>query len=143
MDPIPDGLAATLSTLMAERGTNGLAVCAFDRSGIRFAGGIGTADLRRGEPVRTDTVFRVASISKLATTALVLRLAERGELDLDASINDLLPPRLAIPAADGSAAFVPLRTLLSHTSGLGFGIRGALPGNPAVSFIANRGRVRG
>ncbi|MDQ2688805.1 MAG: beta-lactamase family protein, partial [Chloroflexota bacterium] len=64
MDPVPDDLSARVGALLAERGTNGLSLCAFDRSGIRFAGGIGTADLRRGEPVRAATVFRVASISK-------------------------------------------------------------------------------
>lgn len=65
-----------------------------------------------GRPLGEETLFAVASITKLATALAVLRLVDTGALALDASLATLLPRAAA--ARPG----VTLRTLLSHTSGL-------------------------
>lgn len=59
-----------------------------------------------------ETMFRVASITKMATALTVLRLCAEGALQLDAPATAYLPE--AVPALTG----VTLRHLLSHTSGL-------------------------
>ncbi len=141
MDPLSDHLRHTIETRLRERGVFGLAVCGFDADGIRFAGGVGYADLERAEPVGTRTVFRVASVSKLLTTTLLLTLVGRGEIELDRPVNEYLPRDLHVTDAQGAAATSTLRMLLSHTSGLPFGIRGAALRNPALSYVANGGRV--
>jgi len=127
---------------MGERSVNGVAICGFDRERVRFAAGFGVADVDRAEPVTPDTVFRVASISKLLTTALVLRLVDSGELNLDTPVNDYLPPELQILDRNRRPAAFGLRSLLSHSSGLAAGVRGADPGNRVMSFVANGGRIR-
>ncbi|MSX76322.1 MAG: serine hydrolase, partial [Actinobacteria bacterium] len=76
MQQVPAGLQSAIQTLLRERQIFGLAVCGFDLKGVRFAGGFGYADLDRGERVTEDTIFRVGSISKLLTTAFVLKLAD-------------------------------------------------------------------
>ena len=65
-----------------------------------------------------DTVFSVASISKLVLAVVTLQCAERGEVDLDEDVNARLPPgcRGAHPAHPG--AKVSPRMLLQHRSGL-------------------------
>ena len=65
-----------------------------------------------GQPLTADTLFPVASLTKLATTLAVLRLAAAGALQLD----DLLAKHL--PAAGAAQPGVTLRSLLCHTSGL-------------------------
>lgn len=67
-------------------------------------------------PVSRDTLFRIASISKLIVALGVMRLVEAGRLNLDADIGELLGWRLRHPAHPT----VPLtvRLLLSHRSGL-------------------------
>ncbi|MFD5320270.1 serine hydrolase domain-containing protein [Streptomyces sp. NPDC127098] len=61
-------------------------------------------------PMRRDTVFDLASLSKLYTAVVVVRLAERGLLDLDDPVGRWLPVfRGAEPT---------VRRLLTHTSGL-------------------------
>lgn len=142
MDAIPEPLQAAIQTRLRERRTFGLAVCCFDTDGIRFAGGVGDADLGRGEAVTAHTIFRVASISKLVTTALLLTAVDHGLIDLDAPINRYLPTAHPLRDRDGNAASSTVRTLLSHTSGLGSGARGADVGNPVLSYVANQGRVR-
>ena len=87
MHEVPAVLQSAIQTLLRERQIFGLAVCGFDREGVRFAGGFGYADLDRGERVAEDTIFRVGSISKLLTTAFVLKLADSKQLDLDRDTN--------------------------------------------------------
>lgn len=71
----------------------------------------GRADTVTGAPVTPETVFDLASLTKVvSTTTLVLSLAGSGALDLDAPASYYLP-RVPWEA-------VTIRRLLSHTSGL-------------------------
>ncbi len=67
-------------------------------------------------PVTRDTLFRVASVSKLVVALGVLRLVEAGVLDLDADIGEALGFALRHPAFP--AQRLSLRLLLSHRAGL-------------------------
>ncbi|PWI43256.1 serine hydrolase domain-containing protein [Streptomyces sp. ICBB 8177] len=64
-------------------------------------------------PVRRDTVFDLASLTKLFTAIAVMREAERGTLELDAPVARGLPEFGAHRKQD-----VTVRQLLAHTSGL-------------------------
>lgn len=65
-----------------------------------------------GAPLAEDTLFIVASITKMATALAVLRLVDQGQLALDDALVDHLPAALAAQPE------VTARTLLCHTSGL-------------------------
>jgi CubicO group peptidase (beta-lactamase class C family) len=70
-----------------------------------------------GRMVDTGTLFQVASIGKPVTSAGVLRLVERGALDLDRDVNDYLAS-WRLPENDfARQAAVTLRELLRHTAG--------------------------
>jgi|SRR5579884_449846 len=76
----------------------------------------GTANTRSGVAVRPETLFRIASITKLYTATLVMQLVDQGKVDLDRPLVEQLPEfRLADPA--DTAAVTP-RHLLTHTSGI-------------------------
>ncbi|MFO1340021.1 MAG: serine hydrolase domain-containing protein [Burkholderiaceae bacterium] len=81
--------------------------------GQRF---IDPADERRSLPVTADTLFRMASVSKLFVALGVMRLVEAGRLDLDADAGRWLGHPLRNPHFPG----VPItpRLLLSHRSSL-------------------------
>ncbi|MBM9507899.1 serine hydrolase domain-containing protein [Actinacidiphila acididurans] len=64
-------------------------------------------------PMRPDTVFDLASLTKLFTAAAAVQQVERGTLALDAPVADVVP-ELRAAAAHG----ITLRHLLTHTSGL-------------------------
>lgn len=72
----------------------------------------GRSDIQTDVAMTSKTVLDYFSIGKHVTAAILLRLAERGELDLDATA------RLYLPGADFEGADVSTRQLLSHTSGL-------------------------
>lgn len=93
----------------------GLALATADRRGVRWRNAHGWAVLDQ-RPMRPDTAVRVASVSKLVTVMLALRLAEEGRLDLDRDVSQWLGFRLRHPAFPDAP--VTLRHLLGHRSGL-------------------------
>jgi CubicO group peptidase (beta-lactamase class C family) len=88
--------------------------------GLRYRGrdyvrGFGVTSLDDPQPVDGDTVFRVASNTKPFVGTAVMRLAERGRLDLDRTVRSYLPDfRTADPAA---SARITVRQALNHSAG--------------------------
>lgn len=67
-------------------------------------------------PVTTETIFDLASVSKVvATTSMAMVLYERGLLDLEAPVAGILPEFAVEDARRGE---ITLRMLLAHSSGL-------------------------
>ncbi|MEY9910140.1 CubicO group peptidase (beta-lactamase class C family) [Catenulispora sp. MAP12-49] len=71
----------------------------------------GTADVATGTPLTADTAVPLGSLTKPCTAALVLLLADDGDLDLDDPAAEYLPELRDVPT-------VTIRQLLSHTGGL-------------------------
>lgn len=95
---------------------------------LRYADARGWADRERRIGVTHETRFRLASLTKLLTSVVVLQLCEQQVLSLDGPVTDWLPafrPRLS----DGRVPVITLRHLLSHTSGLSYGFEQPC-GNP-------------
>jgi CubicO group peptidase (beta-lactamase class C family) len=79
----------------------------------------GFADREAHKPVREDTLFRLASMTKAIVSATALALVDRGKLSLHDPVDEWLPyftPRLA----DGRQPRLTIRQLMTHTSGLGY-----------------------
>lgn len=74
-----------------------------------------------GEPVRADTLFQVASLSKWLAAWGVMHLVEEGRVDLDAPVSTYLS-RWQLPDGPFDEHQVTVRRLLSHTAGLGDGL---------------------
>lgn len=90
----------------------GLAVAVARDGEIVHEAAYGLARLDPEVPMRVDTPMEIFSVGKIATAVLALRLAERGDLDLDAPIGAL------VPEVGGDYAPATLRQLLRHSSGL-------------------------
>jgi CubicO group peptidase (beta-lactamase class C family) len=73
-------------------------------------------DPSRDRPIGPDTLFRIASVSKLGVAVAVMRLVEDGKLSLDADVSDTLGWPLRNPAFPERP--ITLRHLLSHRSSL-------------------------
>lgn len=94
----------------------------------------GMADAEAGRPQRNDDIFRIASQSKAITSTAVMMLWEEGKFRLDDPISKFIPefknPRVLdrFRYADTSyttrpaAREITIRHLLTHTSGLGYGV---------------------
>lgn len=97
-----------------DAGLPGVVMAIRDPDGV-WEGSAGFADLGREIPMQTCHRTRIASVTKTFVAATVMRLVDRGQLQLDAPLTDYLPERGGrIPHGDQ----ITLRHLLSHTSGV-------------------------
>ena len=73
----------------------------------------GSSHYAQPKPIEATSQYRVASISKTFTAALILRMVEEGYLELDAPFSNYLP-------IDGLeyGDQITIRQLLSHTGGV-------------------------
>lgn len=90
---------------------------------------VGYADLTAKFPLRTDTIFRIASMTKPVTAAAIMMLADEGKLTLNDPVDRYLPEFATVQVAgnDGlrrSNSRMRIRHLLTHMSG----INGSDPG---------------
>ncbi len=108
-------LDALFAREVADKQLPALSVALVDGRTVVWAKGYGFADPAAKTPATADTVYRVGSVSKLFTALAVMRLVERGELDLDVPVTKYLPD---FRPADPFGKPVTLRHLLSHRSGL-------------------------
>jgi len=83
--------------------------------GGEYVAGFGVTNIDDPAPVDGDTVFRIASTSKTFTGTAVMRLVERGLLDLDRTVHSYLPEFHTADAA--ASAKVTVRQALNHTAG--------------------------
>jgi CubicO group peptidase (beta-lactamase class C family) len=104
------------------------------------------------DPVRPDTVFRIASITKPVVAVAALSLVEEGLLVLDDPVDALLPelaaPRVLADPADPAAGTVPARRPITVrdvlTFRLGTGLDFTVPWpSPTVAALAEAGLPAG
>lgn len=119
----PDRFPAVYRVLQDAIQQHAFPGCAF---GV-FAGGevvladaLGRFTYEDGAPaVRPDTVFDVASMTKVvSTTAVAMLLYQSGALDLDTPLGELLPGFVVGRESTERARKVTIRHLLAHSSGL-------------------------
>lgn len=120
-ETLPVDLDAELDALfggyVATDYSPGLVYGRFTRHGLAHGRGFGTCDAAGATP-DVDTVFPIASITKSFTAASCLVARDRGLLDLDAPVTDLVPELLdALDPGDGDRG-PSTRQLLSMTGGL-------------------------
>ncbi len=101
---------------MADNQVPGAALAVAKDGKLVYARGFGHADQQLGLPVQPGLRFRVASISKPITAAMVLRLIELGLLKMDDPVFEFL--KITLPAdADPRLKKITIKHLLQHTGG--------------------------
>lgn len=76
----------------------------------------GMADIDNNKPVTENTIFMLASISKLFAGTALMTLADNGTIDLDDSINDYLPFSIQVPGF--TETDITFRMLMTHTASI-------------------------
>jgi CubicO group peptidase (beta-lactamase class C family) len=90
----------------------GLCVGVFRAGEIIYSRAVGMADLKRGLPLTTNSVFDIASMSKQFTAFAVVLLQADGRLSLDDDVGKYLPE------IHTGGKKMTIRQLLQHTSGI-------------------------
>jgi CubicO group peptidase (beta-lactamase class C family) len=112
--------AKVLTDAIDERAFPGCAFGVIVGARVRWQGAVGQFTFEEESPaVKPETVFDVASLTKVvATTAATMLLTQRGALDLETPLGDLLPGFVVGRDPAQGARRVNLRHLLAHSSGL-------------------------
>jgi methyl acetate hydrolase len=109
----------------------GVVGAATDRRGIVYLGAFGSSAIDQRRSLGPDSVFRIASMTKLVTAIAVLQLVEQGRVELDAPFRRYCPEFRQPPVlrAFDSATLeydtepagrdITVRELLTHTAGYG------------------------
>jgi len=100
-----------------------------------FLGARGMADREGGVPMTTDTLFRIASMSKPITSVALMTLYDEGRFTLDDPVAKFIPDfaDARVLRGDGSrdttaaTEAITIRHLLTHTSGLTYRFIGLEP----------------
>jgi methyl acetate hydrolase len=110
----------------------GVVAAVTNKDQMLYLKAFGRQDVARGVPMSTNTVFRIASMTKPVTSVGIMMLYEQGKLRLDDPVGDYLP---AYKGREVMATFnekdatyttrpasreMTLRHLLTHTSGLSY-----------------------
>ena len=106
----------------------GVVAIAASGKDVIYQGAFGKRDLGKDDPMTTDSVFWIASMTKAVTTAGAMQLVEQGKLSLDEPIGKLLPDLASPQVLEGFDAKgepklraankpITLRQLMTHTAG--------------------------
>ena len=110
------------------------AVVAIARNGkLIYFKAFGFADAVKGTVMSTDTIFQLASMTKIQAAVGALALTEQGRLPLQSELIDYFPAfdamQVGVPTTDGKYTTEPqkrrirIHDLFRHTSGLTYGGR--------------------
>ncbi|RMD95782.1 MAG: class A beta-lactamase-related serine hydrolase, partial [Calditrichaeota bacterium] len=113
--PVVQKLQAFIEYQMQDKNLPGLSIALVDGQQTVWAKGFGYADRDKKTPATAETVYRIASVSKLFTDIAIMQMVERGELDLDVPITTYLPD---FRPKNPFGKPITLRQLMSHHSGL-------------------------
>lgn len=112
------------------------AVLLIARNGsVPYFQAFGFQDRPQHLPMKTDSIFRIASMTKPLTSVAIMMLAEEGKIDLGAPVSQYLPEfkdlKVGVEKAgskelslEAPARAMTVQDLLRHTSGLTYGFFG-------------------
>jgi CubicO group peptidase (beta-lactamase class C family) len=100
---------------MAEAKTPGLSIAIIRDAKVLWRRGFGVRDSASKEPVDNDTVFEAASVSKTVFAYAVMKLCEKGVINLDTPLTKYTSERFL--EGDPRLDLITARHVLSHTTG--------------------------
>jgi methyl acetate hydrolase len=110
----------------------GVVAIVANKDRILYEGAFGLMDVGKQKPMTKDAIFRIASMTKPVTSAVVMMLVEEGKLRLDDPVSKYLPsfkdreiiatfdPKDSSFTTKKASKEVLIRHLLSNTSGLAY-----------------------
>ena len=110
----------------------GIVALATTRTGVIYQGAFGVADLPSRRPLQSDSIFRIASMTKPITSVALMQLIEAGRLRLDDPASKYFPElddikvferfdaRTGAYTLRPAKATMTVRHLLTHTAGFGY-----------------------
>jgi len=100
----------------SEIGNVGMGVAVVKDGHIVYTHSFGEADTQSGDPIKENTLFRIASISKSFSATSIMQLVEKGKVSLDTDASVLAGFPIRNPEYPNTV--ITLEMLMSHTSSI-------------------------
>lgn len=125
-------LDTALRAAIERKDVPGVVAIAADKNGVIYQGAFGMAEGGAGRVMRTDAIFRIASMTKAVTSVALMQLVEEGKVALDDPVAKYFPefanpmvfesfdPATRDYRVRPAKTAITVRHLLTHTSGLGY-----------------------
>jgi CubicO group peptidase (beta-lactamase class C family) len=117
---VAPALDAFFASKLKETGATGFAVGIILDGELVYHRGFGVRDVASATPVDSDTVFRIASMTKSFTALSVMKLRDEGRVKLDEPAATYVPELRALVAPTRDAPPISLRLLLTNAAGLAY-----------------------
>lgn len=124
--PSEERIIQQMDSIMTDSDLPGLVAIAINKNGEKREYTYGNAIWGEESPIKSNNIFRIASMTKLVTSIAALQLVELDSIELDEDISSLMPEMAAIPILTNEKTLIKgknpitLRHLLTHTSGFGY-----------------------
>ncbi len=110
-------IAAKMQEMIAQNEVPGAVTAIVTPKGVTHLGVTGYADAAKTRPLRKDSIFWIASMTKPVTAAAVMMMQDEGKLSIEDPLVKYIP---------GFDKRITLRHMLTHTSGMGEASAGEL-----------------
>ena len=119
MRPIPENFEQMITQQMEAAKLPGASVLIFKDGEVVFSKQYGFANVEKKIAPSKNSLYQVASVSKLVTGTAIMKLYEQGKLQLDDDVNQYLPFSVRNPSYLDTP--ITFRMLLSHVSSISDG----------------------
>ncbi|HJT36183.1 MAG TPA: serine hydrolase domain-containing protein [Pirellulales bacterium] len=123
-----DSVRAAMQPFVDSGDVAGIVTFIGNKDGVVDVQVLGVADIEQKLPMRRDTIFRIASMTKPITALAIMQLVEEGKLNVEDPVEKYLPEfkgQLLLVSKEGDTVTlkkpsrpIAVKDLLTHTSGL-------------------------
>lgn len=118
MHDVSARISDVVQEIMAEQGMPGLSLAVVHDDTVIFADGFGYARTAPPVPATKDTVYGLASVSKVVTATGFMQLVEQGKIDIHVPVTNYLPRfRIAHPR-QWDPVHITSHSLMIHYAGM-------------------------
>src|SRR3954469_17795185 len=113
------GIGAAMQEMVAKNEIAGAVTVVVSKDKVLHLESTGFADIASKRPMKPDTLFWIASMTKPVTAAAILMLQDEGKLQVSDLVAKYLPEFAHLKPPSGKPANLTITQILTHTSGLG------------------------
>lgn len=117
--PKVPGIGAAMQSAVAARELSGAVTVVVTKDKTVHLEATGLADVAGKRPMRPDSIFWIASMTKPITAVAILMLQDEGKLKVTEPVAKFIPAFAGLKTPSGQLANLTIAQLLTHTSGLG------------------------
>ncbi len=146
-----DQILPLLSSAIDSQWISGAVVLVSRNGKVAYHTAIGYSDRAKQNAMSKDHIFRLASMTKPITSACIMQLYEQGKLDLEDPVSQYIPEYADVQVIDDfnkeDSSYttrppgrpITLHHLLTHTSGMPYGVFHPVAGATYGAFDVNEG----